>query len=352
MNKLYAIANLGKDESKMMWFVIQSVVVIPLLVFTTWTLLRAKVVRLARPLLLLLTALMVMSTGCATVKSDFRAAQREGTIATYQSFIEKYPTHQLAKRARRSIEELIAFEDAQKINTVTAYQEFMKKYPYSQFITQVRESIIELMQDEIADIKTIRIIANYPGASELIEKFLKATGFKIADWDYDATLRWELFEKLHHYRNTWGDWEEVEIKTSINFEFKGVTIYSDIIQWGRTLAARQRNIGVYIPTNILALMRTIGRMDCIVVALESKNTWTRRVAATLIDRDKSAVPALIKILKYDEDVYTRVAAAKALGRIGDKSVIPALEYILTKSWNGDLLHEAAKKALKMLKDEN
>lgn len=62
--------------------------------------------------------------------------------------------------------------------------------------------------------------------------------------------------------------------------------------------------------------------------------------------DKSAVPALIEVLKDDEHVRWR--AALVLGKIGDKSAIPALSNMLKDK--NKRVREHATRALEKLRE--
>jgi hypothetical protein len=66
----------------------------------------------------------------------------------------------------------------------------------------------------------------------------------------------------------------------------------------------------------------------LIVALSDDSSDIRVITADALGEigpdAAQAVPELIRILKHDEYLYARVSAGKALGKIGDRSVVPLL----------------------------
>ncbi|MGH7223066.1 MAG: PVC-type heme-binding CxxCH protein, partial [Gemmataceae bacterium] len=75
------------------------------------------------------------------------------------------------------------------------------------------------------------------------------------------------------------------------------------------------------------------------LALDDADEITRQAAihSVSVRRDREAVPALVKLLK-SKSTHNRRAVAEALGRIGDKSAVPALLDALAKPGDHALEH--------------
>jgi putative membrane-bound dehydrogenase-like protein len=100
-------------------------------------------------------------------------------------------------------------------------------------------------------------------------------------------------------------------------------------------SARLRRNAVWAATRIDAAgARAASRL-----ALEDADETTRQVGihSASVRRDADAVPALLKLLK-NESMANRRAAAEALGRIGDKTAVPALLAALAEPTDRALEH--------------
>jgi hypothetical protein len=103
--------------------------------------------RKVNKMLMLLLCVLLVFTGCATLKDDvpktmedhWEKARSENTISAYEAFLEKYPN------AMFSREELHAWQTAQTTNTVEAYEAFLQKYPKGLLFDKSFHRLINLL---------------------------------------------------------------------------------------------------------------------------------------------------------------------------------------------------------------
>lgn len=131
-------------------------------------------------------ALLVCLTlsGCSSPESRFEAAQKEGTIEAYQGFIDTYPDHVLAEKAKTTLarlrwesikdtDDLVAFADyvarysdgefgpaaaakledlefaaARRENTLSAWRTFLSRYPDSRYAAEGLEAVLDASETE------------------------------------------------------------------------------------------------------------------------------------------------------------------------------------------------------------
>ena len=110
-------------------------------------------------LFILVVSLLVFS-GCATVRKDFKKTQEFDTIETYEEFLVKHPHSEYEKEVREKIEEL-EWQRAKSLNTLSSYQENLRKYPSGRFRTKAEAEIEKFYWEEVKRQNTIDSYTEY-----------------------------------------------------------------------------------------------------------------------------------------------------------------------------------------------
>lgn len=70
----------------------------------------------------------LLFSGCASVESRWKAAQKQDSVAAYEAFIQKFPKSEYVASAHKRVEE-IEFERASNVGTEMALEAYLKAYP-------------------------------------------------------------------------------------------------------------------------------------------------------------------------------------------------------------------------------
>lgn len=110
--------------------------------------------------------------GCGDPESRFEAAQKEGTIAAYQGFVDAYPDHPLAAQARATLARLEweAIKDGDDLGALTRY---VDRYPDTENQAAARGKIEELEFAAVTRDSSIAAVQayldKYPGSPHRAE---------------------------------------------------------------------------------------------------------------------------------------------------------------------------------------
>ncbi|MGH2406038.1 MAG: HEAT repeat domain-containing protein [bacterium] len=91
-------------------------------------------------------------------------------------------------------------------------------------------------------------------------------------------------------------------------------------------------------------------MPVLLQALRDDAAMVRRLAARELGRRKNAaaLQALVNTLQQDMDVWVREAAARALGDLGHRGALPALQTVARNKQEMGLVREAAAQAIQRI----
>jgi len=81
---------------------------------------------------------------CTTISADWQEAERQGTIAAYEKYVQDYSHIEESALAKSRLENLRAEEAWKKAvakNTVSGYQEFLHKYHNSRYAAKVQQKL-------------------------------------------------------------------------------------------------------------------------------------------------------------------------------------------------------------------
>jgi hypothetical protein len=75
-----------------------------------------------------MAATVLAITSCDRAQREWEQADREGTIASYETFLGRHPRHARAREARERLLEL-SWERARSTDSIVAYEDFLAAYP-------------------------------------------------------------------------------------------------------------------------------------------------------------------------------------------------------------------------------
>ena len=87
--------------------------------------------------------------GCSSSQSDWNQANSQGTVAAYQTFLNKYPNDPHDADARQRIQTLQddqAWSTAQSANTADAYQKYLSDEPSGSHVQEAHDKLTGLMR--------------------------------------------------------------------------------------------------------------------------------------------------------------------------------------------------------------
>ena len=93
--------------------------------------------------------LMVLS-GCASMESEYKIAQKTDTVPAYKDFLQRYPQGELSRAAERRIIDLESkkFEDVRQKDTVSAYESFIRDAYSRELIKQAQQRVLQIEQSQ------------------------------------------------------------------------------------------------------------------------------------------------------------------------------------------------------------
>jgi putative component of toxin-antitoxin plasmid stabilization module len=104
--------------------------------------------------LLVLGIILMIGSGCASLREQWDDASNTHTIEAYEKFLSKHPDGEYAKRARYRLMELY-YKKARDANTVAAYRQFLNQYPEGEFSKWALDKIVDLQWDKAQSSNTI-----------------------------------------------------------------------------------------------------------------------------------------------------------------------------------------------------
>ena len=107
--------------------------------------------------------IILILSGCATVKNDFEQASRIDSIPAYEKFLKKHPNTEFEQAAQARVRELEeqeekekkrqakleqgAWENAKEQNSISSYAEFLNSYSDSNYSFDAKNSIKTLIRE-------------------------------------------------------------------------------------------------------------------------------------------------------------------------------------------------------------
>lgn len=131
---------------------------------------------------------LILISGCATMQDRWGSVVFKNTRESYEGFIKEYPDNELAKEAKKRIEDPdYAFMVTCQIGAKEAFDGFASSYPSSEYAPAARSYFEFLKETKLADLKSYkRFIAQYPNHPFVMEAriavpvlWLKERGNKI-----------------------------------------------------------------------------------------------------------------------------------------------------------------------------
>lgn len=264
--------------------------------------------------ILILTVLVILVlTGCATIKGDWEKAKGLNTITAYQEFLQNHPQSEFSDDAKHRIEKL-EWIKAYKLNTVDGYQRFIKEYSSSKFISEAKQRIEALepiawkeamSQNTVSEYQEfVSVYPNSQYAKEAIKRIEQIIQRKWNDTLYKNTVEaYRTFLAQHpNNRFTKLALERIKIKELKHHDWR-------------------------VRAKAAVALAKIGKpaVEPLIVALKDEDWRVRvNVAWALGEmKDTGAVEPLITALK-DKSGNVQESAAEALGKIGDSRAIEPL----------------------------
>lgn len=107
---------------------------------------------------------LMLISGCATMQDRWSLVVNQNTRSNYENFIKEYPDSEMAKEAKKRLEDPdYAFMATCQIGTKEAFEGFVNSYPASNYVPTAKAYIEFLKETRSGDIKTYkRFIAQYP----------------------------------------------------------------------------------------------------------------------------------------------------------------------------------------------
>ena len=90
-------------------------------------------------------AIVMLSTGCASIESDWEKAVKSNTIASYSRFLKKYPESDYSDVAREKRNE-IYWRDAVTKDTIRKYERFIQWFPNDKHVREARRRISDIVR--------------------------------------------------------------------------------------------------------------------------------------------------------------------------------------------------------------
>lgn len=127
-------------------------------------------------------------SGCATMQDRWSLVVNQNTRNNYENFIKEYPDSEMAKEAKKRIEDPdYAFMTTCQIGTKEAFDGFVNSYPSSEYAPTAKSYIEYLRETKSGDLKSYkRFITQYPNHPFVMEAktampvlWLKEKGNKI-----------------------------------------------------------------------------------------------------------------------------------------------------------------------------
>lgn len=87
--------------------------------------------------LLIVFLVLMLVAGCATIRGDWRRAEKVNTVKSYQEFLRQHSKSDFAAEATIRIEKL-DWEEAKNLNSASSYRWFIHKHPQSSFVSDAK----------------------------------------------------------------------------------------------------------------------------------------------------------------------------------------------------------------------
>ncbi|MFH1050409.1 MAG: peptidylprolyl isomerase [bacterium] len=121
--------------------------------------------------LLILFLILIIINGCATMNTIWMNTERENTQESYKAFVEQYPDCELAKEAKKRIDDVdYAFFTTCQLGTIESFRGFATSHPSSYYIPIVNSRIEFLSETNPYNINSYKLfIENHPHNPFILE---------------------------------------------------------------------------------------------------------------------------------------------------------------------------------------